>query len=79
MLAVLYMEGSFDLSTRLTQIVLEVCVSSVHPSNTEMKGDPLHLRVPFTAQTKFEQTKSVQIGVSVLGYFQGLMSKLLSI
>ena len=28
--------------------------------NTEAKGHPLHLQVPFTAQVNFKQTKSMQ-------------------
>lgn len=46
---VLQMKGSFDLSPVVTQVVLEVYVTSVHLRNTETKGDPLHLQIPFTA------------------------------
>lgn len=35
-------------------------VTFAHPRNAEMKGDPLHLQVPFAAQINFKQTKSVQ-------------------
>ena len=70
-----------DLSLVVTRVVVEVYVSSVYPRNTEIGGDSLHLQVRFTARTNFvcRLNPCSHIGVLMPDYFQGLISKILSV